>query len=577
MSNDKPDIVPTAGDQLESQAAAGTPGNLSRHLWDEMSGTVGGSALSPQDSNVHTARADALEMNAADLYGHDLDLRLTARRNGQIKEASAKGAGDGGGSRSDDSTTDKNQERAVFKPDGALDRELRRVSDLAAARIKSPEELAQFRRDMVAFEIRAATQGLSQDEVARTYGEISRILEAPGDKPISQADRIKIAEQVMHQAADPASIDQGKHVTCNVATIESRTYSRDPSAAARLVADVAISGFFETADGKIVKLGAESLRPDREAQNNPPKDGERSFASQLFNVTAVNIYMLEATAGQIRYEQKSSHPVLGDSGERLLDVSKNPPQELRRFNESTKEWNVIQTPMVPLDALPQISKGITGKFEKDLLVVPGNYQDNPNWTKVANPEEFANTLKELKKDGKLPVVLPVWSNNEPFLTDAGGGDPRGGQGQHVITITDYDEATGRVAISNQFGHRSDRSFSVEELYARTQSAYSRENVDALRQQVERNRAQGKVDTFAELEWVRVQMGAGMIQGEVSYDDALIKVMREAEQRWQRQKQDGTYDATDEERARAKLESISKEWGPIRKFRVRGRAGSTGRS
>ena len=581
-----------AVDRVSDQKSVDCQGDLNRSVWEEVKQGFPGK----REPKAHELDDQAtLEFSLEGLYAsvHDgLSLGVSESRtvaNADFSAGEGAIAVHGRPVSSDGSEKDSNQvitrsrvessenhvdrlgDRPVFKP-GELEGERKRLNELAEGRITSPAELAQFKKDMEALEARADKQGLNHDEVARTFSEITSILEATGECPLTAQDRVAVAEQVMHQAAAPPSIDQGKHVTCNTATIESRTYTLNPAAAAHLVAEVAINGLYETSRRRVIHPSAESLKPDQEAQHNPPLEGKRSHASQIFQVTAINIYQSEVSGDQIRYEQRSWGPKPGDSGERLVDVSSEPHKELQSWNEQKKAWEPIQTPRVPLEAIPLISEQITGKFEKEMLIVPEQNGDNQNWTKVNSAQELEAKLRELKQGGKLPVVLPVWANNEPFLSDSGGGDPRGQEGQHVITITDYEERTGKIRIDNQFGHGSDRSFTAKELYSCTESAFSDANVQALKEEVERNRGLGKIDTAKELDWVRVQAGKGLIKGDFYYDEALIAVRRDAEKRWQQQKENGTYDPKDEKSARAKLYSVSKDFQPLRQFRVQGRSG-----
>src|SRR4029453_5304689 len=88
----------------------------------------------------------------------------------------------------------------------------------------------------------------AQKEITETYERIRKLMETPDgpNVPIKQAERILLAEQIMHQAADPTDVSQGFHNTCNVATIESRAYAGSPSEAARLVTDIATTGKYES-------------------------------------------------------------------------------------------------------------------------------------------------------------------------------------------------------------------------------------------------------------------------------------------------------------------------------------------
>src|SRR5258706_14041011 len=92
----------------------------------------------------------------------------------------------------------------------------------------------------------------SRNKKKKSYDSIDRLLEAKDNPavPLTEADRVRVAKQVMSQEATPTSIDQGRHNTCNVTTVEERTYTRNPSEAAKLVEQVATTGAYETKDHK---------------------------------------------------------------------------------------------------------------------------------------------------------------------------------------------------------------------------------------------------------------------------------------------------------------------------------------
>jgi len=234
-----------------------------------------------------------------------------------------------------------------------------KLHDLAESRIADPVERAKFEADLNKFsqrekdlEARYEKQGMkpeeaqkkAEQEMAKTYQEIGRLMDAP-DNPklpnIKEKDRIQLAEQVMHQAADPTDVSQGTYNTCNVATIESRTYDRNPSEAARLVTDIVTTGKYTTNGtppttvevGKDFDPGSlDKLGQSKDAHT--PGSNHRSYASQIFEVTAVNIHYAKENAktdppGKIRYEQHKPGPDIGpdsDNGERLYDYSMNDPK-----------------------------------------------------------------------------------------------------------------------------------------------------------------------------------------------------------------------------------------------------------
>jgi hypothetical protein len=193
-----------------------------------------------------------------------------------------------------------------------------------------PAKLKQFKENMRLFEERAGRDNLSPTEIAKTYKQIDRLLEAKGDKPLRAEQRKDLAEQIMRQAADPTTIDQGRHKTCNMATVESRMYTRNPSDAARLVADVALTGQYVSSYGSKVRVnpGAHD-----ESRNRNTLDGQRSHASEIFQVTAVNLHIDQENRktnppGQLRYEQHPTVPGSGDTGERIIDYGSKPPKVL---------------------------------------------------------------------------------------------------------------------------------------------------------------------------------------------------------------------------------------------------------
>jgi len=341
------------------------------------------------------------------------------------------------------------------------------VSQLAESKIKDPDQLAKFRADMDRFESRLASRDLGSLETDLAYREIERLLVAEGDKPLSAERRLQLAQQVMSQLATPTSIDQGYHNTCNVTAVEARTYTRHPALAAQLVADVALTGEYHAQDGTVVKVSPESLQPDREAQRNPPAYGERSFASQLFQVTAINIHWAKYNAlwtppSQLRYEQRTPDPTANppDTGERLVDYSKDPPK--LNANE----------PHLYDSAIVKLSCAITGESEHDDIFLVHQEKElgsRSGLTLIASEADLEKRLGKVATDGNLPIIVSVNTRFEPFRSDSAKGRPGGTGGAHVVTITQYYPGPpARVGIDNQWGekadHLGDNAILIRDLY-----------------------------------------------------------------------------------------------------------------
>jgi len=371
--------------------------------------------------------------------------------------------------------SDRQGEKAVDRT-GSNDIRVQRAAldELAESKIFDPRELAKFHSDMQRFEERARNQGVRVEEVPKTYREVSRILQFEGKKPLPAEDRAVVAEQIIAQAADPTGIDQGYHNTCTVTSVEKRLYGQSPSDVARLVADVATTGQFTAADGKVIRPNPESLQADLEAGSNPPGDNKRSHASQIFQVTAENIAWAEISAGRkppvdYRYEQRQEDPTGNppDSGERLVDYSKKPPQVL--INQAGKE---AEAGALITDRMIQVSNLITGRDEKNIVIANADSAGGDTQADhVASEKDLQNRVAEAKREGRLPLMVVVYVENEPFWSDSGGGKAGGFGSSHVCTITDYDEKTGKISVDNQWGKAADHlgghGLSAHELYLAT--------------------------------------------------------------------------------------------------------------
>ncbi len=191
---------------------------------------------------------------------------------------------DGGGEKNPDGS-DKRPE--ISEEQKRLESERERLK-ANAEKLEPPEAREQFVRDMERFEARVKAENRSPAEVTESYKQMSRLLEAENGA-VGSKERQLAAKSFMSHAADPTNIDQGAHNTCNVTTLAERTMTRTPSKMAEMVATAAIDGKWTASDGKVITLKPESLQPGREERTFPPSNsGDRTYATQLMNVVAVN-------------------------------------------------------------------------------------------------------------------------------------------------------------------------------------------------------------------------------------------------------------------------------------------------
>jgi hypothetical protein len=318
---------------------------------------------------------------------------------------------------------------------------------LAESKIANSSQKVEFRRDLDTI---ASNHRLSEKEKYDTLAQIKRFWE-PSAK-LDESARTKLARQVARNAAKPTYIDQGDHNTCNVASLECRLYARTPSIPSKLVADLALTGQIRTADGTTVR--PLSLAPDKEGRQDPVPDGQRSYASQLFQLAAANIYwnrqttMPDGTAAgknMIYFDQVPSGSS-GNTGEQLIDISKNPPRKYELKKQAT------DNPRLGLEELADINAQLVGKKETDFAIIRGGGSSADGIIGVDSSDQLRQTLTRLKAENKFPVLLQVDASIKPF----GSGDTNNGKFEpHAVTIVDFDAAKAQVAVDNQWGHSSD--------------------------------------------------------------------------------------------------------------------------
>ncbi len=468
-------------------AAEALSGNLNASLWNDMKSTL--SALSGNDQTAaKEEESDTLDFSTSEIYScaRRADDPIETENTGEVPEESLD-------------HDDIGKERC-------------RLAEVAARRIQDPQDLEKFNQDMLSFEERASKQDVSNAEVARTYHQVSRLLEDDSDAPLQPEQREALARQVMEQSADPTKIDQGQHNTCNITTIETRIYTRTPSAAAQVVTDMALGGQFETLDGTNVTLPPESLQPLTEATLDSPQNADRSYASQIFQLTAVNVHYARENAsttpaGQKQYEQIAPE-FEGDNGERLFDYSSGSRVEVLLNGEPARQphLNISQY----RDIHNQITKGDDSGF---LLAHTDSISDS-TLSNFDSEETLRSTLIDMKENGRFPAIIRIDSWNEPFLSDSGGGEAGGsGQGWHVVTVTDYDLASDRVSIDNQWGEQDDRfgerGVSVQDLYLASREATSDEHLSEMKSAIDENSEEGLDTSYKELDLLRLKYAADL--------------------------------------------------------------------
>src|SRR5262249_53214277 len=192
--------------------------------------------------------------------------------------------------------------------------------------------------------------------------------------------------------------------------------------------------------------------PQGQAQFSSSTDWQRSYASQIFQMTAVNVHWTHhhlldgfankiASAGQILYEQRETSTGgdgAPDSGERLMDYSYSPPSPPKEIMESgSTPGRPIDHPNFTAGALSELSTRISTRND-GRLVLAHESAKLPNTVTFNDESQFERVLARAARDGNLPAILEVHTANEPFWSDSGGSAAGGNGSWHVLAVTAYD-------------------------------------------------------------------------------------------------------------------------------------------
>ncbi len=327
-----------------------------------------------------------------------------------------------------------------------------------------------FKSYMHSFEKRASANQLSKQELAETYQQINRILSAAGDKPLTAEQRKQVVRETLHHCADPEIISQGQHNTCNVTAVQVRAYSLHPSIAAKLVADVSTTGEYTTPRGIKVKLNTQSMVPDREARASRPELGWRDYATQLFNLAAVNVWYAAAKP-EWHYEQrieKNAETQKENVREQIVDHGKPV-----LYPNSEKP---LDSPTLGADQIAFINDAIVGKHEPYAVlamndshaVLPGVKKQSARAADIVDEGHLKSLLEDLKNKHQLPTIAAVETGVYPLNVDSGSPIFGYANGGHVVNITDF--AGGKnphVSVDNEWSPKADHpnnSVALHDMY-----------------------------------------------------------------------------------------------------------------
>lgn len=303
----------------------------------------------------------------------------------------------------------------------------------------------------------------ASQQICGVYQCLDRLL---CDGSMEKRQKMTLARQILAQAADPSSVDQGAHPTCTVAALEVRAYARYPAQASKLVVELATAGeYISQRNGLRVKLDKSQLLPDDKNYFGPSEDGQRSHASKIFQLAAANLI----------------HAYKKDSLAYIQVGSDKKDEGLYKL-EDGKQKQVSDAPGLSDSDLETIGSEISGRNECGSTIT---HRRAFSYGQVSSLNDLKASLKKASESDNFPMLISVNAAKEPFKTDldAGVNDPSKEDGDdrkknknskdeksdswHQASIYGYDARSGKCYIDNQWGKDDDhirKPISIEELY-----------------------------------------------------------------------------------------------------------------
>ncbi|CAN5550212.1 hypothetical protein BH10CYA1_BH10CYA1_24950 [soil metagenome] len=325
--------------------------------------------------------------------------------------------------------------------------------DIARLRSDLTSEITRMPRDLsrdISESMRVLEQRrppLTNEQIALVYDATTRLLADRNHRsPLTLQQRQLLATGIMDNSARPRDIDQGNHGTCNVTALEERMYTRNPDRAAALVAEVGLTGGYTSRFGFRATIDRASLRPDSEATILPSNgDGLRNYASQIFDVTALNDYY-QRLDPSFRYLQRDRRHAADARGMTATG------EGLTRSNNDRISSHAART----AESFGGLNLRQINRVGENLGMEPGyilghqlagDAHTTDGTIVVTNVRELAAALTQARDANNFPIVVGVDVSGPMF-----NGRMRGG---HVLSIVGFDAETQTVQISNQWGRRHD--------------------------------------------------------------------------------------------------------------------------
>lgn len=323
----------------------------------------------------------------------------------------------------------------VLSTESLMEARDRLTTAVAGSGLKSD----RFNSWMKEFESNAAKYKLAPEKVVKAMNNLADMLESTAESPhYSKEQTAQIVDTAMHNLARPLEIDQGSHPTCNVTSVEVYAAVREPEHYTRLLKEVALTGKWQTFDGKTATPPAAALKPGKDETSYDlakPDSGKRNIASQVFQMTLINA-MYETGAMDRDKNKRSDHRyIMGPNktqvetinGQRVTtDIGEDSLIDGSKKEVLASNGKPAHGPEMVQDDVIKSSVLLFG-YEPPAIKCSG-YADIPGkGREYFNHLPDKTELLKLKSDNKLPILTPTMGGMHAQTIHDVWEDPKSGE------------------------------------------------------------------------------------------------------------------------------------------------------
>ncbi len=307
-------------------------------------------------------------------------------------------------------------------------------------------------------------------QMTKVYQSLEKLLNTPPHAPLTSENGIELAKSILNDLANPNDINQGHHKTCNVTTIREHFIKNNPD----IIVDLAVKAFLS--DGKVqihgqqVHFSLNCFKTDLDSKNSnqdwnyyDKKAGYRDYFGQVCDNVLVNA-AIQTRDPNLRYDDHEQKIIkkmnsTEDNGyitnfqysDQIL------PQDVEKCISGTNK--ALKT-MPSLCELAKLTNDLQGK--PTYFLMAGNFRKEKNYDNLKTISDLKDLATALDKC-KNPILFVNTQetcfdlNHQNGLKTTNAKNP-----WHVVTVLNAKDKN-KIEISNQWGQKYDRTYTLEEL------------------------------------------------------------------------------------------------------------------